>query len=583
MTQARTVPAIFLALILIIGGTSWWLGGQEQEIAAGPSSGPYMIAAANPDATAAGREIVMKGGNAIDAAIAVQAVLTLVEPESSGLGGGAFMVYFDKSANEVEAYDGRETAPAGATSKLFLDDNGQPLDFRDAVVSGRSVGVPGVVKMLWLAHQKHGALPWSDLFEPAIRLAENGFEVQPKLQEWLEWDPVLKHMPVAGDYFYKTDANGEKVPYKAGEIIKNPAYAKTLREIAEKGPDGFYEGSVAQAIVDAVRNAPARPGTLSLDDLANYQAKERDALCGLYRIYRVCTMPPPTSGGLTTLQTLGILENFDLKGMGAMSVTAIHFIAEAEALAYADRDQYIGDPDFVDVPVAAMLDKKYLESRANLIDASISMGQAKPGSPGEEHADNWGANADMSQPSTSHFSIIDPGGNVVSMTTSVEGPFGSHLMAAGMILNNQLTDFSFLPERDGKPVANAVAPGKRPRSSMDPAIVFNKDGTFHAAIGSPGGSKIIGYVNQALIAMLDWDMDVPGAIGLPHFIDRNGPLEIEEGTPLEQKIPEFEQLGHEVKVERMMSGLHGILVMPDGSLDGGADPRRDGNVVSGTR
>ena len=583
MHNSRTVPVIFAALLLIIGGISWQLGSHGPEIAAGPSSGPYMIAAANPDATAAAQEIIKKGGNAIDAAIAVQAVLTLVEPESSGLGGGAFMVYFDEAADKVLAYDGRETAPAGTTSKLFLDDDGQPLGFRDAVVSGRSVGVPGVVKMLWLAHQKHGALPWSDLFEPAIRLAENGFEVQPKLQEWLEWDPVLKHMPVAGDYFYKTGPDGAKLPYKAGEIIKNPAYARTLREIAEKGPDGFYEGDVAQAIVDAVQNAPARPGTLSLADLENYQAKERAALCRPYRIYRICTMPPPTSGGLTTLQTLGILESFDLKGMGAMTVTSMHFIAEAEALAYADRDQYIGDPDFVDVPVDAMLDPEYLASRAALIDASLSMGKAAPGNPGEEHADNRGANADMSQPSTSHFSIVDPDGNVVSMTTSVEGPFGSHLMAGGMILNNQLTDFSFLPKRDGKPVANAVAPGKRPRSSMDPVIVFDEDGSFHAAIGSPGGSKIINYVNQSLIAMLDWGMDVPEAIGLPHFMDRNGPLEIEKNTALEQKIPEFEQLGHEVKVERMMSGLHGILVMPDGAYNGGADPRRDGNVVSGTR
>ena len=293
-------------------------------------------------------------------------------------------------------------------------------------------------------------------------------------------------------------------------------------------------------------------------------------------------MPPPTSGGLTALQILGILENYDLRGMGAMTLTAIHFIAEAEKLAYADRDKYIGDPDFVDVPVAGMLDSGYLKSRADLIDASLSMGKAEAGEPKDERAMNLGPNQPVDKPSTSHFSILDSDGNVVSMTTSVEGPFGSHLMSGGMILNNQLTDFSFTPEEDGRPVANAVAPGKRPRSSMTPVIMFNKDGGFHSAVGSPGGSRIIGYVTQTLIAIVDWDMDMLGATGLPRFLDRNGALEIEAGTPLEQMTPELEQLGHEVEAVTLTSGLHGILVAPDG-LDGAADPRHDGNVVTGLR
>ena len=321
---------------------------------------------------------------------------------------------------------------------------------------------------------------------------------------------------------------------------------------------------------------------LSLDDLASYEAKKREPVCAPYRAYRVCSMPPPTSGGLTALQILGILQNYDLNGMGPMTLTSVHFIAEAEKLAYADRDKYIGDPDFVDVPVEAMLDPGYLERRASEIDASMSMKKAKAGVLEDKRAMNRGLNHPIDKPSTTHFSILDSDGNAVSMTSSVEGPFGSHLMAAGMMLNNQLTDFSFVPEENGKPVANAVAPGKRPRSSMTPVIVFDAEGNFHAAIGSPGGSRIIGYVTQTLIALIDWDMDMTGAIGLPRFLDRNGPLEIEAGTPLEQMIPDLEALGHEVKAVPLMSGLHGILVTPSG-LDGAADPRRDGNVVTGER
>ncbi|MEP0708867.1 MAG: gamma-glutamyltransferase [Parvibaculum sp.] len=575
MRLNRILPglsAAALVLIVVVAGFAWFWRSDEPQ--------PFMIAAANPYASEAGAAMLRKGGSAVDAAIAVQAVLSLVEPESSGLAGGAFMLHYDEKSGDVAAYDGRETAPMGATPALFLDDEGEPLPFLEAMIGGSSVGTPGVVKMLWLAHEEHGKLEWAELFQPAIKLAEEGFTVAPKLAEAIARDPVLMQIPVAQDYFYRMDANGSRVPAAEGDVLKNPAYAQTLKIIAAKGWKGFYEGPVAEEIVTTVQNAPRRPGTLALSDFASYEAKKREPVCAAYRDYRVCSMPPPTSGGLTTLQILGILGNYDLKGMGPMTLTAVHFIAEAEKLAYADRDKYIGDPDFVDVPVDEMLDSAYLESRANEIDASYSMGNAEPGRLADERAMNWGMNQPVDMPSTSHFSILDSNGNVVSMTTSVEGPFGSHLMAGGMMLNNQLTDFSFAPEQDGKPVANAVAPGKRPRSSMTPVIVFDEDGAFRAAVGSPGGSRIIGYVTQTLIALIDWDMDMVAAVGLPRFLDRNGPLEIEAGTPLEQMTPQLEELGHRVEARPAISGLHGILVMPDG-LDGAADPRRDGNVVTG--
>ncbi|MEQ8268433.1 MAG: gamma-glutamyltransferase [Parvibaculum sp.] len=577
MKLTRILPAlgaVVIALLIVVAGFAWWWRSDEPA--------PFMVATANPYASEAAAAMLRDGGSAVDAAIAAQAVLSLVEPESSGLAGGAFMLHFDRKSGALDAYDGRETAPRGATPELFLDDSGEPLPFLDAMISGRSVGTPGVVKMLWLAHEEHGRLEWAKLFAPAIKLAEEGFHVAPKLAQAIARDPVLMNMPVAQDYFYRKDSDGTRVPAEEGDVLKNPAYAATLKTIAEKGWRGFYEGSVAEEIVAAVRNAPARPGTLSLEDFVAYEAKKREPVCAPYRTYRVCSMPPPTSGGLTALQILGILQNYDVEGMGAMTLTAVHFIAEAEKLAYADRDKYIGDPDFVDVPAEEMLDENYLKARANEIDASLSMGKAEPGKLKDERAMHWGLNQPVDKPSTSHFSILDSDGNVVSMTTSVEGPFGAHLMAGGMMLNNQLTDFSFAPEEDGKPVANAVAPGKRPRSSMTPVIVFDKDGNFHAAIGSPGGSRIIGYVTQTLIALIDWDMGMVAAIGLPHFLDRNGALEIEAGTPLEQMAPELKQLGHEVVTAPLMSGLHGILVTPEG-LEGGADPRRDGNVVTGQR
>jgi gamma-glutamyltranspeptidase/glutathione hydrolase len=572
MTPRRILPVIGAALLIVILALWWTFGEGTRQ--------PFMVATANGYASDAGAEILKEGGSAVDAAVAVQAVLSLVEPESSGLAGGAFMLHWTPDGAKLDAYDGRETAPKGATPDMFLDDKKQPLGIKDAVLSGRSVGTPGVVKMLWLAHQEHGKLPWKKLFVPAIRLARDGFKVSPKLAAAIARDPVLFSMPVSQDYFFTRDASGKRVPLAAGTILKNPELAETLQTIADEGPDGFYKGAVAQKIVDAVTHAPARPGTLSLDDMAGYEAKHRDPLCRPYRDYRVCTMPPPTSGGISTLQILGILENFDMGQIEPMSLTAIHFIAEAEKLAYADRSKFIGDPDFVKVPVVPMLEATYLRKRAALIDPSQSMGHAAPGDIGDKRADGYGLNADISYPCTSHFSIIDPQGRVVSMTTSVEAPFGSHLMAAGLILNNQLTDFSFVPTENGAPVANAVAPGKRPMSAMDPTIVFDDKGNFFAAIGSPGGSRIIGYVTETLIALLDWHMPMQEAVALPRFVDRNGPLEVEKGTDIEKLTPELTQLGHKVTPVELMSGLHGIRETAQG-LDGGADPRRDGTVVSG--
>ncbi|MEX0838485.1 MAG: gamma-glutamyltransferase [Parvibaculum sp.] len=576
MKFTRIAPALSAgaALLLLVAVLAVALVGR-------PGPQVFMVASANPYASEAGAEILRAGGNAVDAAIAVQAVLSLVEPESSGLAGGAFMLHYDKRSGTLDAWDGRETAPMKATPDLFLGADGKPMDFLPAMVSGRSVGTPGVVMMMWEAHREQGALDWARLFAPAIRLAEEGFAVPPKLAQAIARDPVLMQMPVAQDYFYHLEADGTRRPLAEGEMLKNPDYAATLRLIAEKGAAGFYEGPVAAAIVDAVQNAPARPGTLSLDDFAAYKAVKREAVCAPYRRYRVCSMPPPTSGGLTLLQILGILEHYDLAGMGPMTATAVHFIAEAEKLAFADRDLYIGDPDFVDVPQRAMLDRDYLKARADEIDASRTMGKAMPGRfSGADRAGRTGHSPERA--STTHFSIVDAEGNVVSMTSSVEGPFGAHLMAGGMVLNNQLTDFSFAPEDEGRAVANAVEAGKRPRSSMTPVIVFDADGEFHLAIGSPGGPRIIGYVAQALIALIDWEMGMEAAVSLPHFLDRNGALEIEQGTALEELVPVLAEFGHQIDLHAMMSGLHGIAATPQG-LEGTADPRRDGNVVSDAR
>lgn len=530
----------------------------------------HMAAAATPAAAKAGEQILAAGGSAIDAGVAVQAMLGLTEPQSSGLGGGGFILYWHAADQKLYTIDARETAPLNATPELFLDAQGQPPEsFMEAVTGGRSVGTPGIVRGLELAHTQWGKLPWQNLFASSIDAAENGFVVSQRLQRLLELElsPGLLAMAPGNNYFYP---NGE--PLKAGTVKKNPDYAQTLRLIAANGADGFYQGPVADAIVDAVQNAPLNPGKLTHDDLVQYRAKVRDPVCAAYRVYEVCGMGPPSSGGVTVLQILGILENFPVGQWAVNSENAVHYFTQASRLAFADRNRYIADNDFIDVPVNAMLDKSYLSERAQLISAR-DMGAAEAGVFTEySYADDQSPEL----PNTTHVSIVDAEGNVFSMTSSIEMGFGSGVMAAGFLLNNQLTDFSIVPEVDGKPVANRVEAGKRPRSSMSPMIVFNNEGQPVHAVGSPGGARIIDYVAQTLVALLDWNLDMQAAIDLPHATNLNGVTSLERNTEIEGLAEALRERGHQVRVQDLNSGLHGISLLSDGRLYGGADPRREG-------
>ena len=551
----------------------------------------WFISAANPHAARAGAEILRRGGSAVDAAIATQAVLGLVEPQSSGLGGGAFMIHFDPAAGTLETYDGRETAPAAAMPDRFLTDTGEPMNFYDAVVGGLSVGVPGAVRMLELAHEEHGKTPWSKLFDPAVALSEDGFEISPRMYGFLDRISRLKQLPAAAAYFY--DADGEALP--VGHLLKNPDYAETLKTIADGGADAFYTGPIAEAIIEAVTSSP-NPGDMTLQDLANYRPVKREPVCSFYRVYQICSMAPPSSGGVTTLQIMRMLEPFDLTGAGEGSVDALHLIFEASRLAYADRNQYLADNELlaaegglsVEDVISGLLNPAYLDARARLIEPLTAAEEVTPGDPSEYAANSssgkWNGlakDASPEPPSTSHFVIVDGDGRVVSMTASVEFPFGSHLMAGGMILNNQLTDFSFLPERDGVPVANAVASGKRPRSSMSPVIVFDGEGDLWAALGSPGGPAIIGYVVKTLIAMIDWNMSAQDAIELPNAVYPRGAPLLETGGFSPQIRASLMERGHDVKERALTSGVHAFRVLDDGAFDGGADPRREGIWLTG--
>lgn len=531
-----------------------------------------MVSAANPYAARAGMLMLEKGGDAADAAIAAQMVLNLVEPQSSGIGGGAFLLYYSEKDGKVVSFDGRETAPAADSPDLFLDSKGEPLKFYDAVVGGRSVGVPGDLRMLEMVHRKYGKLPWSELFSPAIELCEKGFPVSLRLHSLLQRDKYLKLNVNARTYFYHEDGS----PRSVGEVLRNPALAEVFRQIAKGGADAFYNGKTAKDIVHAVRSQKRNPGYMTLADLSGYHAVEREPLCGNYRAYKICGMPPPSSGGVTVLQILGMLSNFDM-GPKPESQESVHLMAEAERLAFADRDRYLADPDFFFIPVAGMIDSSYLKRRASLVRKNEAMETAWPGNPpGSERVKSAGSTA-LEFHSTSHISIVDRDGNAVSMTTSIENGFGSRVMVDGFLLNNELTDFSFLPEKDGKPVANRVEGGKRPRSSMSPTFVFDENGLY-AVLGSPGGPFIIDIVAKTLVALLDWHLSMAESLSLPNFGSIGGPLLLERGTSLEALQAPLEKIGHEVSVVDLNSGVHGVERNGSG-WEGAADPRREGIAI----
>jgi len=513
-------------------------GRTEREAAA---AAHFMVAAADPRAVEAGLEMLRAGGSAADAAVAVQLVLGLVEPQSSGLGGGAFALTWSAKDRRVRSYDAREAAPAAAKPDRFLDRNGNPEEFLRAVLSGRSVGVPGVPRLLEVLHRDQGRLPWPRLFRPAIRLAEQGTVKTKRLERLLARDPRMQ-------------------PVFAGERIVNRDYARTLRALAERGADAFYRGPIARDIVKAV------DGDLALEDLARYRVIERSPVCGPYRAWRVCGMGPPSSGAIGVLQILGILERTDFAQAAPDSVEAVHLFSEASRLAYADRALYVGDPDFTPVPVAKLLDAKYLAARATKI-GERSMGYATPGT------------LDPEVPGTSHFSIVDRDGNAVAMTTSIEMAFGSHIFVRGFLLNNELTDFGFRPELLGRPAVNRVEGGKRPRSSMAPTLVFDRDGRLQLTVGSPGGLAIIEFVARVLVETLDWHRDIQSAISAPNFGSTNGPTFLERGTAIEDLGDALAERGHVLNFARLTSGLHGIERVP-GGWRGGADPRREG-IASG--
>ena len=551
---------ILLLLCLALPGTSQ---AQVQR---------QMVAAAHPLAAEAGLAMLRAGGSALDAAIAAQAMLALVEPQSSGLGGGALMLQWDAATRRLAAWDGRETAPAAAPPTLFLKD-GQPMGFLEAAVGGRAVGVPGVLRMLEAAHRRAGKLPWAQLFAPAIAAAEEGFTVSPRLAALVGLEAErLRQDPPARAYFLP----GGK-PVAEGTRLRNPAFAATLRAIAEQGADALHRGPIAAEIAGAVRGH-ANPGLLTTDDLAGYAPVEREAVCGPYRGFTVCGMPPPSSGGVAVLQILGVLAHQDMV-LDPRSPDAAHLIAEAGRIAFADRNRYLADADHVAVPLRGLLDANYLLLRAQLLDRDRAIAAPRAGNPPWQGGAPLASQPPQPEHGTSHLSIVDAAGNVVALTTTIEDVFGARIMVRGFLLNNELTDFSFLPEVDGRPVANRVGPAKRPRSSMSPTIVFGPDGQPVVVVGSAGGSRIIGHVAQSLVAMLDWGMDPQAAVSLPRIGALNATVELEAGTAAAALAPALEARGFPVEVRVMNSGLHAIRILrgPEGTrLLGGADPRREG-------
>jgi gamma-glutamyltranspeptidase / glutathione hydrolase len=541
----------------------------------------HMVVAANPHAAEAGLRVLRAGGSAVDAAIAVQLVLSMVEPQSSGIGGGAFMLVYDAPEDtaddaRIDAYHGRETAPADATPDMFLGEDGHPAPFPEVGIGGLPVGVPGVMRMLEMAHRDHGRLPWADLFAPAIELAERGFEISPRLYFLLDrYERFARGEDFRAHYY---DEHGKAYP--TGHRLVNADYASTLRMLAAEGADAMHTGELARAIVRAVRENAVLEGRMTLEDLERYAPRRSEPLCSAYREWRVCGPQLPSSGGVTVQQMLGILGRFDVAAEAPDATPTLHLLAEAGRLAFADRNLYLGDPDFVDAPVAALLDPGYLDRRAALIDPRRAIRNVTAGEPVQAGRWDFSASPRQELVSTSHFSIVDAWGDAVSMTTSVQAAFGSQLMVGGFILNNQLTDFSFEPTRFGRPVANRAEAGKRPLSSMAPTLVLDGDDRLRLVIGSPGGTRIINYVAQAIVSVLDFGLDVQQAVAAPHLVAQaDGAVELEERTVLPDRAEALEALGHRVVPRNLNSGLHGILVEHgDGGrvLHGGADPRREG-------
>lgn len=537
------------------------------------TSQDYMVVAANPYASWAGKNVIDEGGSAIDAAVAIQAMLTLVEPQSSGIGGGAFMLYWDNTTKTLHTFDGREMAPAGVNAYWFVD-QGEPMKWLDAVVGGKSVGVPGVLKALEEAHSSFGKLPWRNLFKDAIVTSEEGFKVSPRLEKLVamasQYHKGMKTFPSTATYFYP---GGN--PLKAGVTKKNPALGKTLRNIAEQGADYMYKGELAAHIAKAVQGVEINPGVLNEEDMARYKAISRQGICGDYRGKQVCGMAPPSSGGINVYQLLKLLEKFDLSDYAIDSVEFANLYTQASALAYADREKYIADSDFTNLPYAALINDGYLARRAETIKPDKPWRFARAGEP---FSTQLSAGSSLEQPNTSHFVVVDKAGNAVSMTTSIEFMFGSGIMVDGFLLNNQMTDFSFLPAKNRFPVPNRVEPHKRPRSAMSPTMVFSEQGDLELLVGSPGGSRIVSYVAQTLIGVIDYGLDIQQAINLPKITNRNDYTALEKGTPIEALQAPLEALGHKVKVIDLNSGLHGIQVTENGYV-GGADPRREGIAV----
>jgi len=531
----------------------------------------HIVVTAHPSASQAAYDVLKSGGNAIDAMVTAQTVLGLVEPQSSGLGGGAFLVYYNAKTKKLSTFDGRETAPLSAPDDLFMGKNNTPLAFFDAVVGGRSVGTPGTVKLLWQTHQQFGHKDWSNLLSPAIKLANLGFEVGNRLANAIDRDAErLSTDKTTASYFLP---NGKAL--KAGQFKTNPSYAKTLSLLASKGGDYFYTDEFSQVLTKKVQQAE-NVGYLSSKDFQQYKLIERKPVCSSYHQYNICGMGPPSSGAITLSQTLGILETHALKSMSPANASTWHIIAEASRLAFADRGLYLADPDFVTIP-SGLLSKNYLQQRSDLINPKKSSKMIAPGSPTALNAYNFSQGRSPEQDSTSHFVIVDTEGNIVSMTSTIENGFGSRLMVNGFLLNNELTDFSFSSKKDGNLVANRVEAGKRPRSSMAPTIVFKNEHPY-LAIGSPGGSRIINYVANSLIAILDWNYSLQKAFDMPHIVNRFGTMDVEANSKALSLIDDFKTLGYQVNERNLNSGLHGVLFTKEGMI-GAADKRREGLVL----